>query len=1399
MRRAALCLTIFLQVPLVFSQAVDSSKLVPVEFDFTRTIQPPEIGVGLNGLFNNWGGDNNKHPIPMTNVGNDLWKATLLVSPGVWPYKFVTFRAGTANDTIISSWITDPNNPQLDGTSYNNSILKVSDPMIYYLFPMNGSTINNRTPEISARVSWAQGSEIDTSSFVLKIDDVSVPVAAGRFDKANRVFTYTPTTSLTFDQHSVELTVANDKAATATLKTTFTILNQIISAPYTFVFDPLSPNFKPVGEIRTVEIKGTFNKFGSDPLVGPDSDGVYTRTAQLGIGTPNSYQFIINGGQYIDDPDNPLMQKDFGTIAVKRVEPNPKFKLITPRQGQLVTPGASLSAKAQLLMSDSGFAIDQNSFQVFLDGVAIAVARTDSSADGATVESASFAAAQGRHQLRFVGADMNGNQAEGYLTFGAFPSGSGFHYIDGDYDDTGPGNYTYPSFSATGSADIKQIDIESNAMNDSLVFSVKMGSITDYTRMGFEIVGTVDGPRVLDLDNASIQLPDFKNGGVFFVLAAPNSNQLSGIENRLFTDTDVGAKVLRPSIIVNSDAKATGTFLFRLPLSLLEDVMGTFSKGWYFISYSYLGNSGGGWKVPQSDGGSVFSESPNIYDAAFFFNASIEKRDLSNFNYSFNYGGSRYAQLASNLRGAFFIRPSDISSSLASKPFVRILTDGGEIRQSDSVRVYVYVSDSTKSTGVLSVNGTSSAVSFARDTAVITAVLAEGMNEMQAAVDYGSGFKSYSTRVFFNRIKNHKPIISVAKSIGTGIVTLDASAATNPDNLPQNYFWLQDKTNPSQIGLSSSTSPSVSFSSPSARGEYYFTVRCSTSKDSAFQRVVVIVDSTGSNFPDISYWHPSWVDSAIVYEVYVKTMSLDGDLPAVTRRIPMMKDLGVNTIWLMPIHPGPQMSPSQPGYAITDYFEVNPAYGTKADLKALVDSAHANGIRVILDYVVNHTHNTHPFLLDGFKYGPASPYRDFYYWNPDGSYQYLYTWTDLPSINYDYQQNMDYLIDMAKYWLQNFNIDGYRCDVASGVNDTRPNGPAFWQRFRRELKTIKPDVFLLGELDATVRGYFDKKFDSGYDWWFLTAMKDALSNNTLVHELDSALTYYSSASYPAYVRPFRFIENHDESRLISLFPMEKVRLAATLLLTLPGVPMIYAGQEVGEQTFRGLVEWSDPYGLRPFYQRLIALRREFTSLSTGEYLEVQTSSQDSIFAYGRVADSLSAIIVNNFTGGTVTFAASVDTSLFKIRAGKTSYLNDVLNGTYYTVTSSSAKNFAMTVSPNSSAILILAGTPFVTSVQAEHGVPLSYSLDQNYPNPFNPATVIQFSLAGNGLVPVKLEVYNVLGQKVKTILDESRTPGVYRVLWEGRNDSGRQVASGVYFYMLQSKGFIQTRKMILLK
>ncbi len=1391
-----------LAVSVSFAQ---TGSTIPVTFHLNRTLLTNETGVGLNGTLNNWGNNpdgtgSNQHVIPLTNNGNNLWTTTVKLPPAVYSYKFVTYSVNGV-DTVVDVWITDPDNPKVDGSGYNNSILNVKDPMVYYVSPMNNSIINNFSSRISANISWSDSADMSATDIGISVDNIAVTNAGQYFDKTSRTISYTPP-SFSFTTHTVMITVKNSRGGIDTALSTFKVVDQIIAAPYTFYFDPLSPNFKLVGKLKSVSVKGLFNSYGSDPLAGPDSDGVYSITEQMTIGTPSPYQYIINGGQYIDDPDNPVMTSDFETIAIKHIISNPYFKIDSPRQGRSFITGASISVSGSLMMSDSDKAINNSSVAVYLDGSPISVSRVDSVAGGVSFQTNSFTPAQGRHQLKFVGADVNGNSTTSYLTFGVFPLNAGFHFVDADFDDNGPGNYKYPSFSPSGSADIKEINIAANTTNDSLVFTVTMAFITDYTRLSFEIVNSIGGSLISEPNKAGIQIPDFTNSGVYFIIAPPNSSVLAGTENRIDTSSNIYSSSAA-SIAVNSDAKTSGSFTFEVPISLLESIMGSFAKGWYFTAYSYLGNANGAWKVTQAYGGSLFDEQPNIYDAGFFYNAQIEKRNLSNFNYSFNNGGSRYVKLASNQRGALHIMPGDISSSLANKPYVRILTDGGEIRWSDTIKVYVSVSDSSVHAGTLAVGVTNYNLNFVNDTASVTIVLSEGRNQLQVSVPYGTSQTSYSSKVYFNRIRDHKPNISIVKNISSSTVSLDGNGTTNSDGLSQAFRWSQDGTNPSHVNFSSMVLSATTFSIPSARGDYFFTLTCSTSKDTAYQRVALVVDSTGAHFPDISRWHASWIDSAVIYEIYVKTYSLDGNFAALTNRIQQIKNLGANVIWLMPIHPTPQLSPSNPGYAIKNYFAVNPDYGTVSDFKTFVDSAHANGIKVMMDYVVNHTHNTHSFMLDAVKYGAASPYYGFYDWNADGSYQYMFTWTDLPSISYDgpdSSRNMNYLIDMAKFWMENYNVDGFRCDVAWGINDTRKNGPEFWQRWRSALKTIKPDAFLLGELDAkdsTGGAYFNKKFDAGYDYSTINALRNALSNNMLISQLGSTEDYYASPGYPQYAIPMKYIENHDEPRFISQYNLAQTQSAAVLEFTLPGIPLIYAGQEVGETTQRGLINWSDPNNLHSFYQQLISDRHKFKAFEFGKYFTVSTNSPDTIFAFARVVDSLPALVASNLTGGRVTFTFSIDSTLYNMLAAKQYYLNDLMSGNVYAVNRASIGNFTMSLAPYQTAVMILADTAFITSVSVPPNVVLKYNLFQNYPNPFNPTTTISFELPSNGFVT--LNIYNVLGQKVATLVDEYRPTGMYKIIWDGRSSAGIPVASGVYFYMLKVNNFIQTKKMLVLK
>ena len=558
----------------------------------------------------------------------------------------------------------------------------------------------------------------------------------------------------------------------------------------------------------------------------------------------------------------------------------------------------------------------------------------------------------------------------------------------------------------------------------------------------------------------------------------------------------------------------------------------------------------------------------------------------------------------------------------------------------------------------------------------------------------------------------------------------------------------------------------------------------------------MVVDTAGAHFPDLNTWHAGWIDSSRIYEIFLRTLSLDGNLKAATNRLTYIKSLGVNTIWLMPIYPGPPLSPSQPGYAISDYFNVNPVYGNLNDFKTFVDSAHSKGFKVILDYVVDHTSNIHPFMLDAYKYGSYSPYYNFYKWNSDGSYKYLYTWTDLPFVNYELQRNREYFIDAAKFWLENYNIDGFRCDAAAEVNDLHPGGSDFWQQFRSELKTVKPDILLLGELNAANLNYFDKKFDSGYDYSFFDNIRNAVSNNNMLNNFESGISSYLPGNYPSYLIPFRYIENHDQARFISQYNLNETKLAAANLLSLPGLPMIYAGQEVGEQSYRGLINWQDPNNLTPYYKKIISLRKDLKPLSYGQYRELETSSPDSVFAYSRSIDSSYTIVASNFTNGTVDAHIKIDSLHFKIIPGKDYYFNDLLNG--YSYPANNLSDLAISLSANSASIFVLSDT-IITSVNSKENTPNKFSLNQNYPNPFNPTTTIKYSVGGAGATNVKLIIYNILGQRVRTLVNDTKSPGQYSAIWNGRNDSGIEVSSGIYLYWFKARDFMETKKMIFLK
>src|SRR5436190_12262080 len=222
-----------------------------------------------------------------------------------------------------------------------------------------------------------------------------------------------------------------------------------------------------------------------------------------------------------------------------------------------------------------------------------------------------------------------------------------------------------------------------------------------------------------------------------------------------------------------------------------------------------------------------------------------------------------------------------------------------------------------------------------------------------------------------------------------------------------------------------------------------------------------------------------WVRDAIVYEIYPRAFSSQGNFNGITARLDDLKSLGVTILWLMPIHPiGQEKKKGTIGspYAVRDYYAINPDYGTADDLKRLIGETHARGMRVIIDIVANHT-SWDSVLMK---------HPEFYKRDAKGQITYPYDWTDVAALNYDNRQLREYMTDMLKYWIREFDLDGFRCDVAGEVPTD------FWEHARAELEKIKPELVMLAE--AAKPDLLVRAFDLDYAWPFYGTMADVITN-----------------------------------------------------------------------------------------------------------------------------------------------------------------------------------------------------------------------------------------------------------------------------------------------------------------
>jgi len=369
-----------------------------------------------------------------------------------------------------------------------------------------------------------------------------------------------------------------------------------------------------------------------------------------------------------------------------------------------------------------------------------------------------------------------------------------------------------------------------------------------------------------------------------------------------------------------------------------------------------------------------------------------------------------------------------------------------------------------------------------------------------------------------------------------------------------------------------------------------------------------------------------WVRDGVVYEIYPRAFSPQGNFNGITARLDDLKDLGVTILWLMPIHPiGQEKKKGTIGspYAVRDYYGINPDYGTKEDFKKLITEAHRRGMKVIIDIVANHT-SWDSVLMK---------HPEFYKRDAKGNITYPYDWFDIAALDYRNQELRRYMTDMLKYWIRDFDLDGFRCDVAGELPTD------FWENVRTELDQIKPDIVMLAE--AHKAELLVKAFDFDYSWPLHNALTITLQGQGRASEIRDAWED-EVKKWPRGSLHMRFSDNHDERRAIARFGEPAALAASALMLTLDGVPLLYNGMEVGDTTESGAPALFEKLPIfwpiasrRPefprFYKQMMGLRRSSEALRRGSLEWLRNSDEARVLTYTRRSAGEEVLVAINFS------------------------------------------------------------------------------------------------------------------------------------------------------------------------
>ena len=374
--------------------------------------------------------------------------------------------------------------------------------------------------------------------------------------------------------------------------------------------------------------------------------------------------------------------------------------------------------------------------------------------------------------------------------------------------------------------------------------------------------------------------------------------------------------------------------------------------------------------------------------------------------------------------------------------------------------------------------------------------------------------------------------------------------------------------------------------------------------------------------------HPEWSKNATIYEVNVRQYTPEGTFNAFSEHLPRLKEMGVDILWFMPIHPigkiNRKETESSMGsyYSVQDYKAVSSDYGTEEDFRRMVEQAHGLGMKVILDWVPNHTAWDNPWTVN----------KDWYVLSEEGDFiPPLGTdWTDVIQLDYTNEEMRSAMIDAMKYWVAEFDVDGYRCDVAGKVPTD------FWVRAHAELDEIK-DVFMLAE-DGDPELLIEA-FDMNYAWEYAHIIREIAKGAMTFDRFDSLLVE-DARKFPDNSYRMYFSSNHDENSWngtdIEMYG-DNFQNFAVLSATIDGMPLVYSGQEavLDKQLLffeKDEIEWKD-YALVDFYTDLLALNKRNEALWNGAYgaNPIRISSPKGTYAFQRNKDYFGVYVGLNNT------------------------------------------------------------------------------------------------------------------------------------------------------------------------